>query len=305
MDDLSSRHEVEDKWRRARRRAFWAQVGGYLKGEQSTLISFDEVANKLRLKNYRYLGVQSIPLEKIVGSVGRYQDFMRHFLPRVRNHDMKERWAAIAALYLDPTSKGVPPIEVFKVGDSYFVKDGNHRVSVGNSLGIPDIEAYVWEYQVELQGVTPSTNLDKLLLASERQEFLFQTHLADLRPASEIELTLPGGYLELLQQIVEFQEALAKIDQETIPFNKAVTDWYDMRYETIFQLIQRHNVLEHFPKRTPADLYVFVTRRHRELEAQHKTNIRMTQAINILSLEQKNIWQRIWEWIQRRARANS
>ena len=81
----------------------------------------------------------TVPLDSIVGSVGRYEDFTRDFLPR-RDSD-KERWARVE--FLANESTGLPPVELFQIGDAYFVNDGNHRVSVARQSGHTHIEAYV------------------------------------------------------------------------------------------------------------------------------------------------------------------
>ncbi len=88
----------------------------------------------------RYLGVAEIPTDKIVGSVGRQGDFDGRFRP-LKNH-LRERWVNIALL---AKGAGWPPIDVFKVGDEYFVLDGHHRTSFARSEGIAFIDANVWE----------------------------------------------------------------------------------------------------------------------------------------------------------------
>src|SRR5258706_1195194 len=156
------RLEAQAQWQQARRKAFWTRVLGHLRGDCACLLDFNEVSQRLRLMNTSYRGVENIPLDKIVGSVGRYQDFMGAFLPLT--DAMGPRWQTIAEMHLDPTSRGLPPIEVFKVSQWYFVKDGNHRVSVEEQLGATHVEAYVWEFTDALPDITPDADIDTLLI---------------------------------------------------------------------------------------------------------------------------------------------
>ena len=102
------------------------EVLARLRGKSNELFSYDDVAKKLKLQARSDRGIHEIPIEAIVGSVGRYTDFTRTFLPRRAND--QERWARVKAIMLDPTGTGMDPIEVYKVGEVYFVLDGNHRV---------------------------------------------------------------------------------------------------------------------------------------------------------------------------------
>ncbi len=260
--------EARHKFEQASRKAFWNRFLTRLQGRRPPeLLDFNEVSQHLGLRTAIYRGVQTIPLDKIVGSVGRYRDFTGAFLPV--SADMRERWQRVAVLYLDPTSGGVPPIEVYKVGDAYFVKDGNHRVSVANQLNMGAIEAYVWEFPAPVPGVDPEADIDTLLLEAERKEFLERTQLDRLRPGHDIRLTAPGGYLDMLQQIASYQAALSKIDGVPISYEEAVTAWYDMIYETVVQFIKEEGVLDLFPDRTPADFFVWIMKHQRELEERY------------------------------------
>src|SRR5687768_7598075 len=134
--------QARTQWDQARRRAFWQRMNANLRGKSMKLANFEEVSQRLHLRSPRFKGNQAIPINKIAGSVGRYGDFLQAFLPVTGK--MQERWSRIAAIYLDPNSPPLPPIEAYKIGDAYFVRDGNHRVSVANQLGLPDIDAYVY-----------------------------------------------------------------------------------------------------------------------------------------------------------------
>jgi len=255
--------QAKREWDRARRKAFWAELRADFGGQDRQILNFDQIADRFELSNAFYEGVKRIPLNKIVGSVGRYQDFTDAFLPTTAA--MEERWRNIATLYLDATSGGVPPIAAYQVGDTYFVRDGNHRVSVANQLDMVDIEAYIWHYPESVVGLAAGINIDLALLETERQAFLDQTQIDLLRPAHNIRLTAPEGYNTILGQIIYYQYALSQIDGEEISYPDAVTAWYDMRYEVTEQVIEQSGIMKSFPNRTLTDFYIWIIRRHWEL----------------------------------------
>src|SRR5512147_2510047 len=122
--------EGVSKFQNARMRAFWLEMINHLRGQSTELLSFDDIKARLRLREESYKGLQDVPLDQIVGSVGRYRDFTSNFLPR--RSTSPSRWSRVYAQV--NSMEGVPPIELYKVGDVYFVRDGNHRVSVARQL---------------------------------------------------------------------------------------------------------------------------------------------------------------------------
>jgi hypothetical protein len=116
------RSEVD--FRRARRASFFNLVRGVLSGQRRRLLAFDDVRQTLHLGGPVYRGVHPVPLERIIGSVDRYRDFDRLFLP-TQSHT-EDRWRRISRAWYDEVS--LPPVLLYKVGDAYFVVDGNHRV---------------------------------------------------------------------------------------------------------------------------------------------------------------------------------
>ncbi|MCB9435463.1 MAG: hypothetical protein H6673_00540 [Anaerolineales bacterium] len=275
---MSMYRAIADKeWDSARRKAFWARVFNTLRSDSGALISFEEVSKRLKLKHAIYRGVQSVPIQQIIGSVGRYQDFTRAFLPT--GNIERERWKAVAALYINPIGRGAPPVELFKVGKLYFVKDGNHRVSVARQLKLKDVEAHVWEYTTPLSDSVTSADIEAFLLEIERLEFLQQTRLDVSRPNHSILFTCPGGYTDLLCQLAHYQQALIQIDETSISFEETSAIWYDMIYETVIQKIEAEGVLAFFPNRTPADFFAWIMQHHRELKSQYGGGILLSQTV--------------------------
>ena len=122
---------AREDFARARRRAFLSEITSFLARRPNDLLSFEEVQKALPLQGQIYRGVRQVPVAEIQGSVDRYQDFDRNFLPTQAH--TRPRWEAIDRASLAQAT--LPAIQVYQVGDVYFVKDGNHRVSVARSMG--------------------------------------------------------------------------------------------------------------------------------------------------------------------------
>jgi hypothetical protein len=249
---------------KARMAAFWQEVWAHLTGKSIDLLRFEEVKRRLRLHDERYLGLREIPLEKIVGSVGRYRDFTRTFLPRT--NAVKSRWQRLDAMARGP--EGYPPIEVYKVGDAYFVIDGNHRVSVARQLGAKTIEAYVTELPTPVPIDENTTNED-LIKKEAYAEFLRRTRLETLRPGAEILLTEPDRYRQLLEHISVHRYFMGIDQNREVTWEEAVGSWYDNVYMPMVELIRAHNVLQYFPGRTEADLYAWLIKHQEALRLHH------------------------------------
>ncbi|MBD3305812.1 hypothetical protein GF339_05465, partial [candidate division KSB3 bacterium] len=190
----------------------------------------------------------------IVGSVGRYKDFTRSFLP-LKNAD-ERRWAAVGAIAKG--LQGFPPIEVYQIGDVYFVLDGNHRVSVARQLDAKYIEAYVTKIQTKVP-LARDIHADDLALKAEYADFLTYTNLDQLRPEADLTMSIPGGYRKLRDQIEEHRYYMGLRHQREIPLNEAVLDWYETIYLPIIGMIHRQDLLNAFPNRTVTDLYLWIS----------------------------------------------
>jgi hypothetical protein len=265
-------------WNSARQAAFVQDVLAAFTGRPADLLQFEEVHQKLRLTNVHYLGLQDIPLDQIVGSVGRYQDFTRAFLPRRDN--LKARWRQVQRLVT--SGGGLPPIELYKVGQVYFVRDGNHRVSVARQQRAPTIQAHVWEYETQVP-LDADTDLDDWLCKAAQTAFVERTRITALCPDVHIRLTQPDGYEELLCDIEAYQQVLSTIDERQVAFDEAVTLWCEMRYEPIVDIIRQRHILQEFPGRTESDLFLWLGRNQQELEARYEDRFRWEEAADDLA----------------------
>ncbi len=272
MDMYSA--QAEKDYSQARRHAFWNDVAAFLARRPNELLSFDAVRRALPIYGQSYRGVQEVPVAKIVGTTtNRYVDFDRAFLPAQTR--TKSRWKKIDELRMRDVN--LPPIQLYQVGEAYFVRDGHHRVSVARQTGQEYIDAEVVEMRThapltnDLKRLDPS-NLEAL---GEYASFLAKTQLDKLRPDVAIDFSQPGGYARLLEHIVVHQYFLGLDYQRDVSWDQAVADWYDFVYLPIANLIRERQILREFPGRTQADLYLWITDHHWTLhqqELQHHTH---------------------------------
>ena len=262
-------NEGVNKFQAIQNRVFWGEMLSHLTGRHSELMKFDEVRSRLRLHEERYEGVRDIPLENIVGSVGRYKDFTATFLPK--NSNMKERWSRVYALA--NSQQGPPPIELYKVGGAYFVRDGNHRVSVARQLGAKTIEAHVVALPTTVP-LRPGMSPQQMEAAQAYASFLDETGLTRAVPDHEsIELTAPARYHELIGHIFLHERVLEKLRGRALTTKEVTADWYHSIYKPAIDLIRKYNVLElvksRKKQRTEGDLFLWLMNVLLELRHQY------------------------------------
>ena len=212
-----------------RLQATMQEIIARLTGKSNELLSFDEVAAKLKLNVRAERGIFDIPLASIVGSVGRYQDFTRSFLPLLSNSQERDRWARVKLAIDDISGAGWPPIDVYKVGDVYFVLDGNHRVSVARKEGFSFIQAHVIEVKTDIP-LKPDVQPDDLIVKAEYADFLDKTNLMSIIPGADLSLTAPGQYTRLMDHIKVHQYYMGLDFQRDISDNEALEHWYKYVY---------------------------------------------------------------------------
>lgn len=245
------------EFERARWQAERERFAAWLLGRDSRLLPFDTIRRNLRQQSSFYRGVQEVPLDLIIGSVGRYDEMTRAFLPL--NEGLRQRWVKMAELAAD---EGWPPVELYKVSNAYFVRDGNHRVSAARQLKFPTIEAHVWEYPADIE-IGPKDSLDDVLNRFREQLFLEKTGLQLQHPDIDIHFTIGGRYPELQAQIEELRQKLEFIDEREVSFEEAADAWYELVYLPSVQILRQSGLIEAFPGRTEADLFAWMSL-HRE-----------------------------------------
>ena len=239
------------------------QIVARFTGKSAELLSYDEVRKKLHAVEESGEELRNIPLDAIVGSVDRYTDFTRSFLPRY-DSDI-DRWIRVQVAVTEPT--GLPPIEVYQIGEVYFVHDGNHRVSVARQLGADHIQAYVTEVHTKVP-LLPDDQPDDLILKAEYAKFLEHTKIDRLLPNVNFILTVPGQYRRLEEHIQVHHYFMGLDQQRDVPFNEAVVHWYEEYYLPIVEIIRERGILREFPGRTETDLYLWISE-HRAILAEN------------------------------------
>lgn len=254
-------NDALQEFRRARLRGDLEQLRARLTGRTAELLSYDDVRRMLRAGSpVGKRELRDIPLSAIVGSVGRYKDFTRNFLPL--QDGTASRWANLQMRASGLT--GFPPIEVYQVGDAYFVHDGNHRVSVARQMGADHIEAYVTRFETKVP-LSPDDDLDDLIIKAEYADFLELTHLDQSRPDHDLSVTTPGRYPLISAQIDAHRERLSEESGRRISITEASTHWYDTVYLPTVQVIRGRGMLRDFPDRTETDLYAWIHKYREEL----------------------------------------
>jgi hypothetical protein len=285
---------TQSDFKRARRKAFLAGLLDMVLRRPGNLIPFDEVRQRLNIRGQRYLGHRIVPVSKIVGSEGRYADFDRRFLPR--RDETQRRWRSIdGALRSDVV---LPPVELYKLDDIYFVKDGNHRVSVAREIGQMELDAYVTELLVDVP-LTADIDTRDLLLKEEYSDFLEWTGLHALRPDERIEFSELGGYLDLVQHINAHRYYMGLDQKRDISREEAVISWYDTVYLPIVQVIRDQNVLSAFPGRTETDLYRWIMEHRWYLREQRGEDPSPSEAAShyLHEFGRKGLTDMVEEWI--------
>ena len=239
-------------------------------GRSNELLSYEEVAEKLKLQGRSDKGVQMIPVDAIIGSVGRYTDFTRTFLPR-RSGD-QQRWANVKTVTMDPVSEGLKPIEVYKVSDVYFVVDGNHRVSIARQEGWKSIEAHVIEIQTDIP-LTPDVQPEELIVKAEYADFLEQTGMNKSQDPIDLKITIPGGYQKLLDEISARRRQMEEQHQDYL-LQEAAESWYREIYMPFAEAVRERGMMRWFPERTMTDLYVWMSEHRDELQKELGWTIR-------------------------------
>ena len=252
--------DIETKFYDARHKALVLGLLDLVRRQPRDLLALAEVRACLNIRGQRALGQQSVPLTHIIGSEGRYHDFDRRFLPR--SDKMRARWSSVEQAIAE--GRSLPPIDLYKIGDVYFVRDGNHRVSVARELGWTEIDAEIVELLVDVP-LTPALSVRTLLLTQEYSDFLEWTNLHALRPSERIEFSELGSYLDLIRHINLHRHTLAQQHKREVSRDEAVASWYDTVYLPLVKVIRDWNMLVHFSGRTEADLYRWMVNQSHQL----------------------------------------
>src|SRR5688572_21135910 len=259
MSDIISEQARSD-FQKARFKAFMNRAWATLSGKPTTLLSYDEIKEKLHIGGPIYRGVKTVRVEQIAGSLNRYHEFDSVFLPA--SDQLADRWQSVnRAFYLEIS---LPPVVLYKVGQVYFVVDGHHRVSVAREQGQLYIEAEVRECATRVN-ITPMIKPEDLEILGNKVRFLERTSLDSLKPDANIKLTIPDGFDRMLEHIAVHRYFMGIDWKRDISEEEAIAHWYDNVYMPVIHVIRDTNILKEFPSKTEGDLYLWVLDHQRYL----------------------------------------
>ena len=247
--------QINMDYDKAHRKAFLRSMASAFRRQPNDLLAYGEVQRLNKAEAETYQGIKSVPVKDIVGSVDRYQDFDRAFFPRQRH--TASRWKNIDRAYHRDVR--LPPVQLYKVDDVYFVKDGNHRVSVGRQHGVEFIDAEVIERRVRAP-INSTMTAPQILRQLEYAEFLRQTDLDRSRPQHDIRPSGLGRFDVMLAAIRERAVQLTAQRGTPVSLSEAAEVWFDTDYMPIVTSAREAKLLREFPLHSEADVYLWALR---------------------------------------------
>ncbi|MCR5495397.1 MAG: transcriptional regulator [Treponema sp.] len=277
--------EAENDFARARNKALFNEIQHFLNPEEASMISLKAVKKLVKPQTETYIGMQVVPINKIIGSEGRYKDFDNQFFPK--RSVVKERWEHVdEALIKDIV---LPPIKVYELGGLYFVRDGNHRVSVAKSKGVEFIDAEVISLQTEIK-LSPVRSLQgmiKQIIAYEKRNFYMETNFGDITEYWCLDFSTAGQYDKILQHILTHKYFINLNKTEEISMEEAILSWYQTVYMPVADSIEKCNIMKYFKNHTVSDLYIFIISFYDELKKKFGEDIQLEEIVYDIKKERK------------------
>ncbi len=211
--------------------------------EDSEIKSFDESQHIEEAYDTKERGIKTVPLDHIVGSVGRYHDFDGQFKPK--QHMPSARLQSIKMAMKN--GKLLPPVKLYQIKNEYYVLDGNHRVAMAKELKWDSIQAKIVEFISSKETICD-------ILYNEKSEFIEKTGLL-----TTLELTEIGQYRRMMDQILQHKTFMEEEKWSTITLKEASSDWYRSIYKPLVVIIEKANLIRAFKNRTISDLYMYVS----------------------------------------------
>ena len=269
--------QTEEDFNRAKNKAFFNEIQHFLSPEEASLISLNDVKQMIKPTNETYVGMKVIPIEKIVGSEGRYNDFDNRFFPK--SSHLKNRWEHVDQAAIE--SIDLPPIKVYEIAGLYFVRDGNHRVSVAKSRGTEFIDAEVVSLQSEITLKKPDNINDiiRQIINYEKRVFYSETGFGDITDYWCLDFSRTGRYDVIYNHILTHKYFINQNKAEEVSMEEAILSWFNNVYLPLAINIRKKHILRSFPKRTIGDLYVWIVRYWNDLKIKFGNDVPIDQAI--------------------------
>ncbi|MDC7223614.1 MAG: transcriptional regulator [Spirochaetales bacterium] len=258
MSDAFIRDQTDQDFDKAKGKALFGSIFNIMRPEKRELLSFYSIKELVKPRSETYRGMKVVNICDIVGSEGRYHDFNKTFLPK-REH-LRNRWTSVDSAYYKDVN--LPPIKLYKLGEVYFVRDGNHRVSVAHMQGIAAIDAEVVELSAHIHVTKDMTMADikKALIKYERERVINSTGLNRSIDMEKIRFTATGRYDEMLRHILGHKYFISQEAGEEIEFDRAARSWFEKIFLPINKIIVENNLVSRFPGRTEADIYMWIVK---------------------------------------------
>lgn len=290
--------QAKNDFNKARMSETFTRIINILNPAKQELFSLYDIKTLIRTKSERYLGMQAVPIEKIVGSEGRYKDFNKTFLPKKER--IRYRWENVDKAHMRDVI--LPPIKLYKLGEVYFVRDGNHRVSVAKSRSAKAIDAEVVELESEIE-LTSEMTKDQILakvINYEKERFFKQTGLKHIIDPDLLVFSTPGRYDEIALHINVHKYYMNLDHTQEISIEEAAESWYKMMFLPVCRTIWNEGILSRFPGRTAADMYCWVIRHWSELKNKYGEDYPITEAAKDYSRRfGMGLIEKIQLWIRR------
>jgi hypothetical protein len=265
--------DAQHDFLRARRHAAMAKVAARLRGEPDDvrqILPFEEVIEALGFVSERQIGVRVVSLDAIVGTVDRAREFDRSFRPT--SGRVRSRWESIAAAMR--RGESMPPVDLLRIGEIYFVRDGHHRVSVARALGRADIDALVTEVVTRV-GAEKATTYGDLPFKSLERVFFERVPLPD-HARSEIQLSDSWDYARLAENVEAWGFRTSQDRGE--PINRRETSflWLENEYRPVVEMLREADLIG---SQTETEAYMRVGAQRYRLLRTHRWDEEVIQAI--------------------------
>ncbi len=213
----------------------------FLTDKSEVLKNFEDIQKENKAYTSVSLGLKEVPIGKIVGSVQKYMDFDKNFVPL--NKIIEQRWCNIYLAFLN--DKPLPIVQLYKIKEDYFVYDGNHRISVANYLRFSTIEAEVTEFM-------PSSNeKDEALY---REKFVFEKEYN----LDNFDFTEVYFFSRIKKELNDYGTYLEKVEKvEDLTKDKKTKLWLNRLYKNAYNILSINNMTEYFRDRTLSDIYIY------------------------------------------------
>ena len=260
------RADAENDFLRARRRQVLSRLAHRLRREPddvNLILPFDEVVAALGWQSERQLGLQTIRCDAIVGTVDSRRDFDRHFRPT--SSRVRERWERLAVA--QRRGESIPPIEVYRIGDLHFVKDGHHRVSIAIATGLATIDAYV----TEVRTIVPASGIRSrgdLLMKSYERIFRARVPLPT-QSYAKITFADPWSYAELGEAVEAWGYRCMQAKGRFLDREQVAMQWFAAEFTPVVKMLKAADLIG---AGTEAEAYQRVARERYRLMRTHEWN---------------------------------